>query len=613
MKPQKIKLKQIFKILNGEWPFLSISLVTSLFFVLFNSISIWLIASLLNSIFSNYDQLITEYKILLLKDNPTLNEKLKLFANDFILRESPVETLKILCLLIISIFIAKNIFLYLKNLSMAFVQLRIVTLLRNRLYTHFHSLSLSFFQRNKFGDLTSILTHDVGNLNMAIGTSFNKIIVEPFNILMFGILLFIISWKLSLVAVVIIPFSQMVITTIGKSIRRKSRRNTKQIGGILSIITETLSSIRIVKSFAMEAFEINRFNKESWKYFKLLFRSDKLKYLSPPIIEMIGVTIAVILLWIGGTAVMKGGDLSSEDFLRFLLLLFAMLGPIRSLSNVHLTLQNGLASAERIFRVLDTEPEITNSSDSVVINNFRDQIKFKQVNFSYEENDSILTDISFTIPKGDVLALVGPSGAGKSTIADLIPRFYDVTSGSIEIDGKDIRTIELNSLRKMLGIVSQEILLFNDSIASNIAYGQNEINLEKITEAAQAANALEFIIDTRDGFDTIIGEKGVKLSGGQKQRLAIARAILDNPPILILDEATSSLDTESEKLVQGAVERLMKDRTVLVIAHRLSTVVNADKIIVLKEGKTVEIGTHEELLQQNGQYKKLYDIQFTSE
>ena len=496
---------------------------------------------------------------------------------------------------------------------MAFVQLRIVTLLRNRLYTHFHSLSLSFFQRNKSGDLTSIITHDVGNLNMAIGTSFHKIIVEPFNILMFGILLFIISWKLSLVAVVIIPFSQMVITTIGKSIRRKSRRNTKQIGGILSIITETLSSIRIVKSFAMEAFEINRFNKESWKYFKLLFRSDKLKYLSSPIIEMIGVTIAVILLWIGGTAVMKGGDLSSEDFLRFLLLLFALLGPIRSLSNVHLTLQNGLASAERIFRVLDTEPEITNSSDPVVINNFRDQIKFKQVNFSYEGNDSILTDISFTIPKGDVLALVGPSGAGKSTIADLIPRFYDVTSGSIEIDGKDIRTIELNSLRKMLGIVSQEILLFNDSIASNIAYGQNEINLEKITEAAQAANALEFIIDTRDGFDTIIGEKGVKLSGGQKQRLAIARAILDNPPILILDEATSSLDTESEKLVQGAVERLMKDRTVLVIAHRLSTVVNADKIIVLKEGKTVEIGTHEELLQQNGQYKKLYDIQFISE
>ena len=613
MKPQKIKLKQIFKILTGEWPFLSISLVTSLFFVLFNSISIWLTASLLNSIFSNYDQLITEYKILLLKDNPTLNEKLKLFANDFILSESPVETLKILCFLIISIFIAKNIFLYLKNLSMAFVQLRIVTLLRNRLYTHFHSLSLSFFQRNKSGDLTSIITHDVGNLNMAIGTSFHKIIVEPFNILMFGILLFIISWKLSLVAVVIIPFSQMVITTIGKSIRRKSRRNTKQIGGILSIITETLSSIRIVKSFAMEAFEINRFNKESWKYFKLLFRSDKLKYLSSPIIEMIGVTIAVILLWIGGTAVMKGGDLSSEDFLRFLLLLFALLGPIRSLSNVHLTLQNGLASAERIFRVLDTEPEITNSSDSVVINNFRDQIKFKQVNFSYEGNDSILTDISFTIPKGDVLALVGPSGAGKSTIADLIPRFYDVTSGSIEIDGKDIRTIELNSLRKMLGIVSQEILLFNDSIASNIAYGQNKINLEKITEAAQAANALEFIIDTRDGFDTIIGEKGVKLSGGQKQRLAIARAILDNPPILILDEATSSLDTESEKLVQGAVERLMKDRTVLVIAHRLSTVVNADKIIVLKEGKTVEIGTHEELLQQNGQYKKLYDIQFTSE
>ncbi|SVD51748.1 uncharacterized protein METZ01_LOCUS404602, partial [marine metagenome] len=259
----KIKLKRIFEILIGEWPYLSVSLIASLFFVLFNSLSIWLTASLLNSIFTNYDQLIADYKVLLLKDNPTLNEKLKLFANDFILRESPEETLKILCLLIILIFIAKNIFLYLKNLSMSFAQLRIVTLLRNRLYAHYHSLSLSFFHRNKSGDLTSIIIHDIGNLSGAVGTTFQKIIVEPFNILLFGVLLFIISWKLSLVAVLIIPLSQVIISIIGKSIRRKSRRNTRQIGGILSIITETLSSIRIVKAFVMESFEIKKFNKES--------------------------------------------------------------------------------------------------------------------------------------------------------------------------------------------------------------------------------------------------------------------------------------------------------------------------------------------------------------
>ena len=609
MNDKKINFKRILEFIKPEKLFMLISLINGLFFVIFNSISIWLTASLVNNVLIDFNQLVLDQDILLAKESPNLNERLKITVNEFILRETNIDTLEVLCITIIFIFFLKNIFLYMKNLTMSYVQLRIVTHLRNRIYKHIQTLSLSFFHRRKSGDLSSIIIHDVSMLNQSIGTTFQKIIVEPINIFVFTILLFIISWKLMLVAMVIIPLSQFVIQAIGKSIRRKARRNTKQIGGILSIITENLSTTRIVKAFSMEKNEIERFNQESWKYFGLLFRSSKLRLLSSPIIETIGVSMAVVLLWLGGSQVLIGSNLSSEDFLRFMFLLFSMLGPVRSLSNVHITLQNGYASAERIFDILDEKTDVVDLGQIDIVS-IEKGLQFENVGFGYGEGTFRLNDLNFKIDKGETIAFVGASGAGKSTIADLIPRFYDVSKGRIIIDGKDIREYKLASLRQMMGIVTQETILLNTSIRDNIIYGTQVNDENKMMEAARGANAFEFIDQLENKYETIIGERGVKLSGGQQQRIAIARAIYKNPSLLLLDEATSSLDTKSERLVQEALDNLMENRTVLVIAHRLSTIKNADKIIVMDMGEIVEIGTHDDLYQKNGIYNKLYNIQF---
>ena len=376
-------------------------------------------------------------------------------------------------------------------------------------------------------------------------------------------------------------------------------------------LTETLFSIRVIKAFAAQRYEISRFSKESQNFFRLTMQRAKLDNLATPINEMIGASIGVALLWYGGLQVIQSSIMTAEDFLRFILLLFAMLVPIRNLGAVNIAIQNSLAASERVFSILDVRSEINDSENAKIITTLNSKINFDNVSFDYDnKKDMVLNDISFSISKGSIVALVGSSGAGKSTIADLIPRFYDVTKGSISIDGEDIKNIKIESLRKMMGVVSQEVILFNDSILNNISYGQKKINKDKIISALTTANAMEYIDKLPDGLDTIIGERGVRLSGGQKQRLSIARAIIKNPPVLILDEATSSLDTESEKLVQQAIEKLMKDRTVLVIAHRLSTVKHADEIIVLDKGIIVERGSHDKLLSKNGKYSELYNIQF---
>jgi len=423
-------------------------------------------------------------------------------------------------------------------------------------------------------------------------------------------LLFIINVKLALLSIVIVPLTGVVVVIIGKSIRRRSKRTAEKIARIMGIMSENLNSIRIVKSFAMEAFETNRFEKEQEKHYVLDLRQAKLRLISSPITEMIGAFIAVILLWIGGHDVLVSKDMSSEDFIRFILILFSVLQPIRSLSNVSINLQKGFASADRVFEVLDTLPSIVSKPNAIKIQDVKNQITFKNVGFNYEGTENILKDISFSMGRGTVTALVGASGAGKSTIADLIPRFYDTVNGKIEIDGADIRDLDVNSLRKVMGIVSQETILFNDTIGANIKYGLQSVNDQQLKEAAKNANALDFILEQPNGFETMIGEKGVRLSGGQRQRIAIARAILKNPSMLILDEATSSLDTESEYLVQKAIDNLMTDRTVLVIAHRLTTVENADTIVVMKDGQIVDVGPHVELLKKEGVYTRLYKKQF---
>ncbi len=607
---QESLYKRMFKLVIKHWPFLLLSTLAALVYVALNSASIWLTASLINNILIDFQQLLADHSQMVEQGTLTLNEKLKFWTNGLILRDTPQETLKVLCLTIMVVFLTKNVFLYLKNISMTVVQYHLITEMRNRLYEHFNSLSLSYFNQNKSGELTSIMINDVSNLRRALGTSFHQIIVEPINLLAFIFLLFIISWKLALLSLIILPIAGFTILVIGRSIRRKSKRTAAMIAGITNIITETLSSIRVVKAFAMEEYEVQRFFKETRQYFQLIFRRAKLRLLASPITETLGVMMGVLLLWVGGIEVLSGKGLTPEDFLRFILLLFAMMDPLRKLSKVNVELQAGAASAERIFAILDTAPTIVNKQDAVTIDTFEEKISFNNVSFRYESDDTVLQDISFEIEKGSVVALVGSSGAGKSTLADLIPRFYDVNQGSITIDEQNIQNITLNSLRSMMGIVTQETILFNDSIRANIAYGQKIINDEQVLAASKAANALEFINELPEGIDTVIGEKGVKLSGGQRQRLAIARAIMKNPPILILDEATSALDTESERLVQQALETLMADRTVLVIAHRLSTVTNADKIIVLDKGEIKEMGTHNELMEKEEYYSNLYNIQF---
>ena len=361
----------------------------------------------------------------------------------------------------------------------------------------------------------------------------------------------------------------------------------------------------------MKNYELRRFYAQTKKYYELMLKKDRLRLLSSPITETVGASLAALLLFIGAQDVLVTKSISSEDFIRFILLLFSVLGPIKSLGNVFNELQNGLASADRVFSILDIKSDINDIENAVNLNQFENHIAFKDVSFHYDESSQeVLKNVDFSIKSGQILALVGPSGAGKSTLVDLIPRFYDVTSGAINIDGKNIKDVKLDSLRSLMGIVTQETFLFDDSVKANIAYGLDSVSDDVIKKAAIAANADEFIEELPEGYDTIIGERGVKLSGGQRQRIAIARAIVKNPPILILDEATSSLDTESEKIVQDAIETLMHNRTVVVIAHRLSTVHNADKIIVLDKGLIVDTGTHQELINKDGIYKQLHNMQF---
>ncbi|MEC9273694.1 MAG: ABC transporter ATP-binding protein [Candidatus Neomarinimicrobiota bacterium] len=605
--------KRLIKLVFNYWPYLVLSTATAFVYVALNGISVWLTASLINNILSDFDKLILEQSRLSSSSILTLNEKIKYFTNELILRDTAKETLQMLCYSILIIFVLKNVFLYLKNVSLIVVQYRLITELRNKLYIHFHSLSLSFFNKQKSGELTSIIVNDVANMRQALTIGFQRMFVEPINIIAFTALLFIISWQLASIAVIIIPLAGFVIVKISRSIRRKSRRTAVKIAGITNIITETLASIRVVKAFAMENYEVDRFTKETNNYYNLMFRRSRLRSIAPPITEILGVVIGVALLWIGGSEVLAAEGITSEDFIRFILIMFSALQPIRSLSNVFAEIQVGAASAERVFHILDTNPTIIDADNAIKDVVFNEHISFDNVSFQYEHGESkVLKEIDFSIKKGSIVALVGASGSGKSTIADLIPRFFEPTKGRITLDAIDIKDVRIKSLRKLMGIVTQETILFNDTISGNIAYGQKEVKSSKIHAAAEAANAKEFIDALPQGFNTVIGEKGVRLSGGQRQRLAIARALLKDPPILILDEATSSLDTESEKYVQKAIDNLMKDRTVLVIAHRLSTIVNVDRIIVLDNGKIVESGTHTELLDKSGIYKNLYDIQFNN-
>ncbi|MGQ9693434.1 MAG: lipid A export permease/ATP-binding protein MsbA [Thermodesulfobacteriota bacterium] len=516
--------------------------------------------------------------------------------------------LKLLPFAIIALFLVKGIFDYGQSYLMSYVGQRIIADLREKIYNHLQSLSLSFFTRHPTGVLMSRIINDVNLVQGAVSEAVTGLIKDFFTIIGLVVVVFYRDWQLALVAMVVFPLAIYPLVKFGRKLRSYSYRSQTTMGDISSILMETISGNRIVKAFNMEEYERKRFAGENKKLFNLLMKSVRVRALSHPLMEFLGGVGIAFIVFYGGYNVIKGVA-TPGTFFSFLAALLMLYEPVKRLSGVNNTIQQGLAAASRIFEVLDAVPEILNRPGAKTLHSINQGIEFQDVSFRYEE-EWVLKNINLQIKTGEVVAFVGASGGGKTTLLNLLPRFYDVSSGRILIDGTDIRDYKVESLRSMIGIVTQQTVLFNDTVKNNIAYGKMGEPMEEIIKAAKAANAHSFIQNLPHGYDTIIGEQGLKLSGGERQRLCIARALLKNAPILILDEATSSLDSESEGEVQKALEYLMQGRTTLVIAHRLSTVRRADRIVVISNGTIGEIGTHEELLEKNGEYKRLYLMQF---
>ncbi len=533
--------------------------------------------------------------------------------NDFfqllINNHGSLYALGVICGLMVVSVLLKNIFVYLSLYVSTPVRSKILADFRLRLYSKILQLPVSFFTEQKKGDLMSRMVGDIGEVQGSIFTALEGLVKDPLIIVSFLISMIILSPQLSLFLLIFLPITALIIGKISKRLKKQSNAYSKAHGENLSHVEETLSSIKVIKAFTAEPGMLKKFSAGNDKLFFLLNKMTMRRDLASPITEVLGVTVLCSILYIGGRFVFSAGhQLTGGDLMAFILLFAMIINPAKNFSTTLSNIQKGMGAIERIEEVLNAPLLVEEKPDAIALTGFNDRIEFKNVSFNYEDKP-ILKNISFVIEKGKTVALVGSSGAGKSTLADLIPRFHDVTEGAILIDGVNIKDFTIESLRKQMSIVTQDAILFNDTIGSNIALGNINATPEEITAAATIANAHKFILHKEHGYDTNIGDRGMKLSGGERQRITIARAVLQNPPILILDEATSSLDTESERLVQDAIVNLMQDRTSLVIAHRLSTIRNADKIIVLQKGAIIERGNHNSLIAQNGFYKKLVEMQ----
>ena len=521
----------------------------------------------------------------------------------------PLVAIGRIIILILLVFAVKNFFHFARTYLVARAEQDVNRDVRNEVYDHLVELDLAFFSRVRMGQIVSRLTTEVEQMRALVTAQFSKLVSALFE---FGVAVFfmvLISWRLTLAAFVVIPGAMIIWGPLVSVLRRRDRRVLHLGGEVTAHVQETLAGIRLVKSSSAELREKARFRGLTADYYRLFLRAEFARALAAPMTEMLAATGTVILLWFGARLVVAG-DLTGPLFVGFLALSMKLYAPVKNVAKFPATAQPGLVAAERVFEFLDAPVEIKDAPGARRMEAFASEIAFERVSFAYGEGESVLRDVSFSIDRGDVVALVGPSGAGKTTLVDLLGRFFDVGSGRITIDGVDIRDVRVADLRALMGVVSQETILFHDSVRANIAYGRPEASQVEIEAAAVAAHAHEFIVEMPNAYDTLVGERGVEVSGGQRQRLAIARALLRDPPILIFDEATSALDTASERLIQDATLRLMKGRTVFVIAHRLSTVQSADQILVMDGGHIVERGDHATLLAQAGLYRRLYDLQF---
>lgn len=600
-------VKKVLQYMLPYWDRGVMSIVYSLIGTVFTLFSFTMAIPFLGILFEN-QPMVTELVKWEFSSEAVLNN-FNYYLSNIIIAKGPQVALLSVSLLVVFFVLLKTFFHYMSNYVMAPLRSNVIRDMRNRLNSKILELQISYFTEERKGDIISRMTGDVQEVEASIVRSLNNAVRMPLTIIIYLVILFLMSPMLTIIVLILIPLSGYIIGRIGKSLRRKSIKGQAKLGLILSYIEETLFGLRIIKAFNAEKRIDTRFRKENNSYARIMTRIWRKKELASPFSEFMATAVVVLVMWFGGNMVLsQSAEMTPQTFITYLIIFSQIIPPAKEVSSIYYNLQRGLASLDRINAILDAEAKIKVKENAAPIKEFNSSIEYKNVSFKYIE-DYVLKNVSLKIEKGKTIALVGQSGGGKSTMVDLLPRFYDLEEGGIFIDSNNIKDLSLVDLRNLMGIVNQESILFNDTIYNNIAFGKENATEEEVIAAAKIANAHEFILQTENGYQTNIGDRGSKLSGGQRQRISIARAVLKNPPILILDEATSSLDTESEKLVQDAIFNLMKNRTSIVIAHRLSTVRDADEICVIHEGEIVERGKHDELIAHQGIYKKLHDLQ----